>query len=147
LLTELIESREKLAAARGSLESFEGERVDLEISKKQAACIEQTTRVVNGHPLVNKSELKTTKLRVVKKPQPQFPASERKANVSAAVILRVMVGPDGSVRHLEVVQSSGPAFTEEGKRAALNTKFEPASICGQPVSSTVQLEYSWHTSP
>jgi tetratricopeptide (TPR) repeat protein len=148
LLRELIELREKLVEVNSTREPVF--RMDLLNARARADCIQQNTKVVDGHPTVKRSDLKITKIQIVKRAEPDFPRRESKPSgpsVTALVIFRVIVGPDGSVNYLELVQSSGDSFTEEAKLAVAGSKFRPASICGRPISSPLQLEYRFFTTP
>lgn len=147
LLRELIEVREKLLEVNGSRKAATFEQLNLEVARAQASCMEQNTRVVNGQMTVKKTDLKITKLHATKTDYPRFPPSERKLGVNAKVAFRGIVGPDGSIHYLEVLQSPSDAFAEAGRRAAYTSRFRPASICGNPISYPVQLEYSFFSSP
>jgi tetratricopeptide (TPR) repeat protein len=147
LLRELIEIREKLVEVNSPRKPTTFEQLNLDIARARASCMEQNTRVVDGHMTLKKSDLNITKLHATKRAEPDFPASEHKPNVDAKVMFRGIVGADGSVRYLEILQSSNDAFAAEAKRAAYKTQFRPASICGRRISFPIQLEYSFHSSP
>ncbi|HSS19800.1 MAG TPA: energy transducer TonB [Pyrinomonadaceae bacterium] len=146
MLRDLIEVRAKLLEVDDSQASSDVARMDLENARATAACIQEKTTLVNGHTQVNKSDLEIKRPRAIKHVEPTFPPNEHKPGVNAFVALRAIVGPDGLVSSTAVRQSSGEAFSDEARRAALKSKFSPASICGRTVSSVIQLEYSFYSS-
>lgn len=62
----------------------------------------------------------------LRNPRPAYPAMSRKAQESGTVLLRVFVGSDGHVRHLEVKTSSGfPRLDEAALAAVKRWVFQP----------------------
>jgi len=69
--------------------------------------------------------------------QPQYPASEQRAQNSGTVRIRVTIGTDGRVRAVARVSATSDAFFAAAERQALNRwRFRPATLDGRPVEST-----------
>ncbi len=83
------------------------------------------------------------KKKLVRKVTPRYPPEARHARIAGTVVLRIVVGIDGSVEHLEYV--SGPKqlvqATIEGVR---QSKYKPTTENGQPVEvdTTVETVFS-----
>ena len=86
----------------------------------------------------------TTKARVTMKPEPMYTEAARKAQVVGTVVLRAVLGADGTVNHILVLASLPHGLTEAAVRAARMIKFVPATVNGRQVSMFVQLEYSFN---
>ncbi len=144
LLGDQIVSQSKLFEILTDKQALEKGQLNLETSKVQAACVEQNTRLgVDGQMVLRKSDLGIQRPKILFKTEPDFPRSARQANVTANVILKAVFASDGSIKYIETIQSSGDIFTEEAVKAANLTRFLPASICGKPISFSLQLEYSF----
>ena len=60
-------------------------------------------------------------------PNPPYPEHARLKNEQGIVKLRVMVVPDGSVRHVKLVESSGSLTLDRAaRRAVREAKFQAA---------------------
>ncbi len=84
-----------------------------------------------------------TKFRVIEKPEPSYTDAARAAQVEGRVVLRGVVGVDGTIQHILVVQSLTHGLTEASIAAAKSIKFFPAMLDGKPVPVFVQLEYNF----
>jgi tetratricopeptide (TPR) repeat protein len=85
----------------------------------------------------------TTKFRVIEKPEPSYTDAARAEQVEGRVILRGVVGIDGTIQHVLVIQSLTHGLTEASIAAAKSIKFAPAMLDGKPVPVFVQLEYNF----
>ena len=78
--------------------------------------------------------------------KPRYPAVARKARLQGRVILRGVVGQDGSVCELETVQSTQPyvGFEEAAIEAVGQWRYEPATLDGEPLAVffTIVVEFS-----
>jgi TonB family protein len=127
-------------------QELEKGQLNLETWKIEADCVEQNTKpAADGPTVLSKNDMKIQKPRILFKAEPAFPDAARQAKASGGVILRAIFAPDGSVRNIEVVQSSGYGMTEEAIKVANLVRFRPGSICGKPVNFAIQLEYSFVT--
>ena len=86
----------------------------------------------------------TTKPRVLRKPVPSYTEGARGNKISGTVVLRVIFGADGTIKHFLVVKGLPYGLTEAAIRAARGIKFIPATINGRPVSMFIQLEYNFY---
>jgi protein TonB len=69
------------------------------------------------------------------KVHPRFPELARAARLSGRVILRAVIGADGSVGEIEVLDCSKPGlgFEEAAAEAVARWRYEPATLRGRPV--------------
>ncbi|RYY27836.1 MAG: energy transducer TonB [Sphingomonadales bacterium] len=68
--------------------------------------------------------------------QPEYPASELRAQRDGMVSVRVLIGTDGRVKAVEQVSATTAAFFEATKRQALSKwRFKPATRGGVPQES------------
>ena len=68
--------------------------------------------------------------------QPEYPASELRAERDGSVSVRVLIGIDGRVKAVEQVRATSAAFFEATRRHALrNWRFKPATRGGTPQES------------
>jgi len=85
----------------------------------------------------------TTKARVLSKPEPAYTNEARAAGVTGTVVLRCIFTADGAVSHFLIVRGLPAGLTEQAINAARRIKFLPATKDGRPVSTYIQLEYSF----
>jgi protein TonB len=63
--------------------------------------------------------------------QPDYPASEQRRELEGIAKVRVLIGTDGRVKAVELVDTDSPGFFEETKRRALaKWRFKPATRGG-----------------
>jgi TonB family protein len=86
----------------------------------------------------------TTKVRVLKKPEPSYTEEARRNQITGTVVLRVVFTADGAVKHFLVLSGLPNGLTEAAISAARKIKFTPATIDGRPVSMFIQLEYNFN---
>lgn len=81
--------------------------------------------------------------RLVVRVEPSYPPVARAAGVSGRVVLRAVIGPDGSVERVETVSASSPLLVGAAEEAVLRWRYEPARWRGQPVRVwlTVRVEF------
>ncbi|HEY2971695.1 MAG TPA: energy transducer TonB [Pyrinomonadaceae bacterium] len=143
LLNDQIESQGKLLGILTDQQALGKGELALERARVRADCMEQNTKLVDGHSVLRKSDMRIEKARVLFKPEPTFTSAARQAKTGGTVVLRAIFMADGSVRYIEPIQSVTYGLTEEAIKAASSIRFRPESICGKPVSSPVQLEYNF----
>ena len=81
---------------------------------------------------------------VKSKPLPGYPPGARFYGVQGRVKLRIVLGADGKVRGIGVLEGLPHGVTEEAIKAARRIKFEPAQKDGRPVSQYVTLVYNFN---
>jgi len=68
---------------------------------------------------------------------PQYPRPALQARISGSVLLSVVVGPDGNVAWVSVLDSNPPGLFDEAALEAISTwKFKPKVVDGVPVESS-----------
>src|SRR5262249_5414516 len=86
--------------------------------------IDSTEKVYNGRDV-------TTKVKVLKKPEPVYTEQARNAFISGTVILRAVFSANGTVDHILVLRSLSGGLTEQAIQAARKIKFVPATKDGK----------------
>ena len=72
--------------------------------------------------------------KVIFKPRPEYTEEAKQAHVEGTVTVHIHVLPNGSVQVVGVTDGLGHGLDESAKRAALATKFEPATdASGHPI--------------
>ena len=85
----------------------------------------------------------TTRARIIEKPEPSYTETARMEQVAGTAILTCVFAADGTIQHVLVLQSLTHGLTEASIAATKRIKFEPAIVNGRPVSTFMQLEYSF----
>jgi periplasmic protein TonB len=80
---------------------------------------------------------------VIYKPDPEYSEEARKTKHQGAVVLAVVVGPDGRTRDLRVLRPLGMGLDEKALEAVKAWRFEPAKKDGVPVAVLVQVEVTF----
>ena len=76
--------------------------------------------------------------------KPEYPAAARRFRESGTVVLRILVGIDGSVISSEVQTSSGSKRLDEAARQGLSLcRFKPGMVDGKPEQAWSTLRYAW----
>ncbi|MBN2194542.1 MAG: TonB-dependent receptor [Polyangiaceae bacterium] len=70
-----------------------------------------------------------------------YPEAAKEAGVEGAVVLRLVIDPQGNVITAEVIGSAGHGFDEAARTAALGFKWKPATVDGRPVPVRIDYEY------
>jgi vitamin B12 transporter len=76
-----------------------------------------------------------------------YPPEAEAQRLEATVVLRILVGPDGSVSEAEVVEPAGSGFDEAARDALLRSRFKPASKDGSPVAARILYRYEFRLPP
>ena len=69
---------------------------------------------------------------LVNRVEPQYPAIARAAHISGVVHLHAIIGKDGAVRQLEVVDGN-PLLAQAAKAAVQNWRYQPTRLNNEPV--------------
>jgi protein TonB len=75
--------------------------------------------------------------------RPEYPAIARAAELEGDVVLGAIVGPDGKVSRVEVVQSVHPVLDEAARKAVLQYEYAPARRNGIPEAATIRIAVSF----
>jgi TonB family protein len=81
--------------------------------------------------------------RVVHKTEPDFPEETRKAGHQGTVVIRAVIGQDGSVHDPRVVRSLGWGLDEKALEAVRHWTFTPATKDGRKVAVYVDIEVNF----
>jgi len=74
---------------------------------------------------------------------PEYPEAAKEAGLEGAVTVELVVGEDGRVVEVSVVDSSDPAFEESALEAASRCEFRPAKLRGNPTRVRVLIPYQF----
>ena len=67
-------------------------------------------------------------------PQPPYPPAEIRRGTEGNVTARVLIGPDGRVKAIDIVKSPSDGLSEATRKQALTRwRFKPATRDGVPV--------------
>jgi protein TonB len=80
-----------------------------------------------------------TSARVISRVEPRFPPAFVHGVPSAIVVVRCVIGQDGSIRDPEIIRSSFPPFNDAVLSALRQWKFAPGMMHGQPVDTWFEL--------
>lgn len=80
--------------------------------------------------------------KAVSKPAPSYPAEARAAGASGTVVVRILVGEDGTVESAEAV-SGHPLLHDAAVEAAKKSRFSPTRLSGQPVKVSGTVTYNF----
>jgi len=135
------ENREGTVSGRGTLTlTLKGARLD-------GVWASTTTPGQSGVWLMHRQDAAAEegdeKVQILNKPEPMTTEDARHNNTTGVVILRVTLLSSGQVGEIQVVRGLPDGLTESAIRAAREIKFVPARKRGQPISQTVQIEYSF----
>jgi periplasmic protein TonB len=76
--------------------------------------------------------------------KPEYPPMAQRLGEEGTVVLRFLIGVDGTAVDSKIVSSSGHARLDEAARAALSQcKFKPGTVDGKPEQSWAELKYNW----
>jgi TonB family protein len=75
---------------------------------------------------------------IVRKVPPIYPAAAKKANIQGAVVLKAVIGKDGTVEDLDVV--SGPSELQQSSLDAVQQWiYKPFLLNGEPIEVETQI--------
>lgn len=78
--------------------------------------------------------------RILKRVEPDYPASAKSRNISGKVLVKVLVDRNGHVQQASVVEASPPGiFDQCVLDAVVKWRFQPGEIKGRPVATRVVL--------
>jgi TonB family protein len=103
---------------------------------------ELPTEVDGEH--IYKSKETDERYQILKKPEPSYTREGRRHLTKGTVVLRLILGADETVKHIEVVKGLPDGLTEKAMEVAQKIKFKPAKKDGKPVSVWVEVEYGFN---
>lgn len=99
-------------------------------------------KTVDGERIYLGSEV-DTKAVILKKPEPPITRESLRHSIHDKVVLYAILGANGRVSNLIVVQQIPYGLTQKAMEAALHIKFRPARKDGEFVSEWVKIEYEF----
>lgn len=75
--------------------------------------------------------------------KPQYPEIARRAQIEGTVIVKVLVGPDGSVKDAQILQGVNPMLNKAAIAAARKCKFRPGKQRNIPVKAWMALPFAF----
>ncbi len=80
---------------------------------------------------------------IVQWAKPEYPEIARRAQIEGTVIVKVLVGPDGSVKDAQVLQGVNPMLDKAAIAAARKCKFKPGKQRNIPVKAWMALPFAF----
>jgi TonB family protein len=77
-------------------------------------------------------------------PDPEYTEKARKEHREGTVLIRIVVGPDGTPRKVKVYRSLDPDLDESAVNTVKQWKFSPGTKDGEPVAVELIVEISFH---
>lgn len=81
--------------------------------------------------------------RALETPDPEYSEEARKAKYQGAVVLWLIVGPDGKPRDIQVARPLGMGLDQKAIEAVQRWRFEPAMKDGRPVAVQIKVEVNF----
>src|SRR5262249_26502543 len=71
--------------------------------------------------------------RLLRQTRPQYPAQLQQLGVEGAVLMQAVIGIDGSLLNLKVINNANPDLANAAMDAARQWRYQPTLLNGQPV--------------
>ncbi len=81
--------------------------------------------------------------RIIQWAKPNYPEIARRAQIEGTVIVKVLVGPDGSVKDAQILQGVNPMLNKAALAAARKCKFIPGKQRNIPVKAWMALPFAF----
>lgn len=75
----------------------------------------------------------------------EYPEEAKRSGINGEVLVGLVVQPDGSTSHIQVVQSVHPLLDREAQRVARQAQFEPGRKFGAAVPVKAVLPFTFRT--
>ncbi|MCC6589002.1 MAG: TonB family protein [Bryobacterales bacterium] len=81
--------------------------------------------------------------RLIHQVRPEYPAAAKQAGIDGTVLLRAVIGTQGDVSHISVLDSPNPALAGAATKAVRQWRYTPTWLNGQPVEveTTIAINY------
>ena len=80
---------------------------------------------------------------LVRQIQPDYPLLARRAGVEGTVVLKAIIGKDGSVEQLTLI-SGQPLFVQAAMNAVKQWLYKPTYLNGEPVEVVTEIDVNFH---
>jgi TonB family protein len=74
---------------------------------------------------------------------PEYPPEAKQSGLHGTVLVKVLVGEDGTVQSASVLKSSDTVFESSALEAAARCQFKPAKFEGSPTRSYVAIPFRY----
>jgi periplasmic protein TonB len=81
--------------------------------------------------------------KIIQWAKPDYPEIARRAQIEGTVIVKVLVGPDGSVKDAQILQGVNPMLNKAAIAAARRCKFSPGKQRNIPVKAWMALPFAF----
>jgi TonB family protein len=85
----------------------------------------------------------STNPKIVNYAKPHYPEIARRSQIEGTVIVKVLVGPDGSVMDAQIIQGVHPLLNKSALAAARKCKFIPGKQRNIPVKAWMALPFNF----
>ena len=85
----------------------------------------------------------STNPKIVNYAKPNYPEIARRSQIEGTVIVKVLVGPDGSVLDAQIIQGVHPLLNKSALAAARKCKFIPGKKRNIPVKAWMALPFNF----
>jgi len=147
LLSEAIDIRKQSLNLITNTEKARWAREFLTGLELRATCLERAIKTDAGQTVLKKRDLPETKLQILKRHDAKYTDEARELGVSGSVTLLVAFTADGRVEVVKIMKSLPYGMTEQAIKAISQTKFRPATVCGQPIITFKVIESKFNTYP
>jgi protein TonB len=81
---------------------------------------------------------------LVSKVQPVYPVEAKEAHITGTVVLQALIGRDGSLQDLRIVQAPAASLAVSALLAVSQWKYKPYLLNGEPVevNTTINVIYN-----
>jgi protein TonB len=80
--------------------------------------------------------------KVNSKPRPEYPSEAKSARAQGTVVVQIVVDEGGNVASAKAVLGH-PLLRGASEEAARKAKFQPTTLCGQPVKVSGVITYNF----
>ncbi len=81
--------------------------------------------------------------KIIQWAKPEYPEIARRAQIEGTVVVKVLVGPDGSVKDAQILQGVNPMLNKAAIAAARRCKFLPGKQRNIPVKAWMALPFAF----
>jgi TonB family protein len=146
----IAKADERLAAAAASIEKYaqlDPHSDDAALLREQLKTLriyaEQATKPPSERAVLSSKEV-TSRAVITHNPEPVFTEQARQHSTTGEVILRVVLGADGTVQNILPIKTLPDGLTEQAIKAAHRVRFIPATKDGRPVSQYSTIVYNFN---
>ncbi len=81
--------------------------------------------------------------KLVRQVRPVYPAAAKQAGITGVVGMKVVIGKDGNVRDIQIVQSAGSDLDAAAMESVKQWVYQPTLLNGQPVEVTTTVHVNF----